>query len=171
LSFDGVDDRVSFPTIGIIGNPSFTIVGWFNFRDGVGRGALGWGDTFSLAAAGFWHGIRGTANVISAEFAGGNPAFVNTPVSTLTWHHIAYTKTPGVIRDTSRFYLNGVDLGVMDAASSIGTPNISNLPFAIGRWANWTGADAHKWQWVDEVRIYNRALSASEIAAIYAATK
>jgi prepilin-type N-terminal cleavage/methylation domain-containing protein len=80
-------------------------------------------------------------------------------LSTGTWNlmSITYTTSGG------RLYWNGVAVGSLTASGALGT-NTSNL--SIGN-DGISGADFV----MDDVRIYNRALSAAEIAAIYNATQ
>jgi hypothetical protein len=76
-----------------------------------------------------------------------------------TWYFIGLTYQNG-----GRLYWNGSLVGSITA---LGNLAINNAPLLIGN----SGALGANVYIIDEVRIYNRALSASEIAAIYAATK
>jgi hypothetical protein len=76
-----------------------------------------------------------------------------------TWYHIAGVKDGS----SMTLYVNGV----VSTSRSVDNPKTpGNAPVEIGQTAFVSGIFD-----IDEVRIYNRALSASEIAAIYAATK
>jgi glucose/arabinose dehydrogenase len=70
------------------------------------------------------------------------------------WSHLAYTWDGA----TARMYVNGTQVA---SAALTGTAKTSSLPLRIGGnavWGEWfSGA-------IDEVRVYNRALSAAEIA-------
>lgn len=72
-----------------------------------------------------------------------------------TWSHLAATYDGGILR----LYLNGVQIGSQAASGAI---TASTLPLQIGGNAVWgeyfTGL-------IDEVRVYNRALTVSEIQA------
>jgi hypothetical protein len=72
------------------------------------------------------------------------------------WHLYSVTSSGG----TYTFYADGVSLGT--ASSPIGIPDV-NAPLAIGE-AEGQGFPNGR---LDDVRIYNRALSASEIAGLH----
>ncbi len=76
-----------------------------------------------------------------------------------TWYHIVVTQTGSTIAT----YINGTSLG-SQTVQPVSTGSTSN---AIGSYANASFAN----DIIDDVRIYNRALSASEILALYNATK
>jgi len=167
LSFDGSDDFVvAANNIGISGDPTFTISGWYNFSDpATYYGVMGWGDVLTASGgAGFFYDLRGT-NVISGEFAGARPAFVNTPTSADSWHHVVMVKTPGAINATTTLYVDGVNLGTLNAASASESLSIVNSPLYIGQWGNYA-ADRFVGM-ADDVRVYNTALNASAISALY----
>ena len=101
---------------------------------------------------------------MSAEFAGGNGARTAAGVITAgQWYHIALVKTPGAINSTTQIYVNGV-LQTLGSAST-NTPNIVSSPAAIGAWANYRSALFEGG--LSDVRIYNYALSATQINQIY----
>lgn len=166
IQLDGTNDFVrTTGNIGITGDAAFTIAGWFYFKSSSNEGVLGWGNiSAGLGAAGFYWGFRGT-DVLSAEYAGSNGVYVNSAIPLNGWHHIAYVKTPGAINTTSTFYVDGANQG--SVLGSAGTPNIQDTALSIGCWggpANCSGAIEAK---VDDFRIYNRALSASEVLQLY----
>ena len=86
--------------------------------------------------------------------------------ATDTWYHVV-----GVREGTSvKLYINGV-LNNTDAGNSGNMVYSANPRVEIGtKTASNTGSTAWKGI-IDEVRIYNRALSDSEIKALYDATK
>ena len=64
---------------------------------------------------------------------------------------------------TASFYLDGA--AVSGATGTIGNPLSSAAALAIGRRS---GTTDYPWNGqLDDVRLYNRALSASEISAVY----
>ena len=79
------------------------------------------------------------------------------PMPQNQWVHLAGTFDGS----TLAIYINGVLAGT--ASGTLGTS--SSEPFKIGASDVYGGFNG----WIDEVAIYNRALSANEIAAIYAA--
>jgi len=85
-------------------------------------------------------------------------------LSTGTWHHVAVTLGTGTTY-TGTLYVDGV---------SVATNNAMTLrPSSIGNTANnWIGKSAWPDPYlsglIDDFRVYNRALSASEITMLYA---
>ena len=154
LSFDGIDDIVNVSSSSTLNSPNFTLIAWINLKN-LGSGY--WSTIFdkeyqyyvgvySDGHIGFWVGngnswindLQTSPNIISA----GN------------WYHIAI-----VYNGSMYVYVNG-ELKAGPKSSSYG---INNNPLQLygrinpafyNQWANGT---------LDEVRIYNRALSDQEI--------
>ena len=104
-----------------------------------------------------------SGGLLELEFRIGNgSAFsgVRTLASVLDnqWHHIA-----GVFDGTTvTLYLDGTILGT---TAFSGTPVNNSGPLNIGRWA--FGAERHFNGLIDEVEIFDRALTTAEITAIF----
>lgn len=86
----------------------------------------------------------------------------STILSANTWYHITGTYNGADIK----VYVNGVEDGTNNVGSITGTANNENLQIG-GRSDSTDMFDG----FIDEVRIYNRALSADEIQKIYNNTK
>jgi prepilin-type N-terminal cleavage/methylation domain-containing protein len=80
------------------------------------------------------------------------------------WHHFAYTFS----NQTASTYKDGVAAG--SSSFSANLPPASDI-WRLGRSCGGSNCDLYYSGLIDEVRIYNRALSAAEILAIYNATK
>lgn len=78
-----------------------------------------------------------------------------------TWTHITCTYDG----TTMRMYVNGTDIGTTTLSSF--SPNIAN-PFRIGAGATEGGGNFWFPGLIDDVRVYDRALSAAEVATLYA---
>ncbi|MGB8216492.1 MAG: LamG-like jellyroll fold domain-containing protein [Candidatus Methanoperedens sp.] len=154
LSFDGVDDYVSVPdstSLDISG--SLTVSFWVKTTTTDNdRGLLSkWG-------GGSGYILYDVSN--KAMFVIDSSATFTITTSNINngeWHHIVgvYNNSKAII------YFDGVKQG--EVAKPVITTN--NLPLEIGRYGQnnryaFNGA-------IDEVRIYNRALNASEIQALY----
>jgi hypothetical protein len=182
LSFDGVNDYVTFGTASRLGSSNFTVEIWFR-RTGSGSGAStgsGGVTAVPLIAKGrgeadgsnldmnYFLGIRTSDNVLVADFEEGptgaspglnHPVAGVTPISNNVWHHAAATYDGA----TWRLYLNGV----LERQLSIGRPvqanSIQHASLATALTS--TGAAAGFFQGIlDEARIWDYARSGAQIA-------
>ncbi len=161
LSFDGVNDYVNCGNDSVFDiTDRITLAAWIK----VNSFDIGWqaivtkGDgAWRLQRAGFGDTIEFACTGLLVN--GGPWIFGNTPVNDSRWHHVA-----GVY-DGSKLYLY-VD-GMLDVSKvATGTINTNDYPVYIGDNAEfltrpyWNGR-------IDDVRIYERALSAGEIRGLY----
>jgi hypothetical protein len=183
LAFDGTNDLVTFGPAPGLGVSTFTIECWFK-RKGVGRatttGTGGITNAVPLVTKGrgeaeasnvdmnWFLGISTNANVIAADFEEGatgtspglnHPVFGNTPLANDLWYHAAatYDGTNWVL------YLNGT----VETNLAVGQPPRSDSiqHAALASALTSVGTPAGYFQGLlDEVRIWNYARSASEIA-------
>jgi len=167
LSFDGVDDYIRGnaynSSLDLLGT-SFTLSAWVKptrqavsiivdkpFVDGSHQGSyFDWSLVYNAGGNG-----RVSTYLSCAE--GHN--YNNTPLTVGAWNFIAVTYT-GSTDDS--FYLNGVPDGAPSQTCSV--INSNSAPFRIG--ANGGGGENFPGL-IDEVRVYNRALSADEIKRLY----
>lgn len=104
----------------------------------------------------------------------GRPAidfFVNrwrtgTTIPVRTWAHVCGTKTPGLIGSTSALYINGALVSGAVEGSNV-APNTTNSAIRLGGFG--TGAQIlYRWKgYIDDIRIYNRALTAADVLELY----
>ncbi|MDD4319351.1 MAG: hypothetical protein PHW10_03440 [Candidatus Peribacteraceae bacterium] len=156
LSFDGTDDYVdvngnafSFPT----GN--FTVSLFTKTASDWGnRGVLG---TYNGSRGwGLYLYANNTVNFLALGSAGSNDAAKAATVLDDRWHHLAGVYTRSGDNLTIDTYVDGVLKGSQTAAvGDIGTSG----RLTIGKY---TGANPYRGT-LDDVRIYGRALSASEV--------
>jgi len=88
-------------------------------------------------------------------------------VTTGSWQHVAMTRSYSGITATVTFYINGVAVG---SSSQAGGPTLTNSdPVWISRSGYFTGYtnEGSYSGLMDEIAIFNRALSSSEILNIY----
>lgn len=89
---------------------------------------------------------------------GGNLSVAWTP-STATWYHMAVTKSG----TTAKFYVNGAQQGT-DQTGSSATIHNGTAPFEVAYWSDDAGfVDGV----LDEMGVWSRALSDSEISSLY----
>ncbi len=164
LSFDGSDDYVDCGNVAIlnftIGN--FTVGAWIKTSD-VASTIFSKG---SLAGSGyiFWINSGGTIGMsaLTVESAWSD-YFSSFNVNDDKWHHVVFTRSGTSLA----IYVDGVK-------SNLPTLNGNTISGASGYTAK-IGKDlAGGYEFnglIDDVRIYNRALSGAEISAIYNATR
>ncbi|HID26358.1 MAG TPA: DUF11 domain-containing protein, partial [Methanosarcinales archaeon] len=165
LSFDGKDDYVSIsgvPNLGTVHTfsfwlkPSDTSRGNIIFRKDwcINGGGGGW-RIFRTSDSSFQYSYQETDGVTDRHYGVG----ISTPVN--TWTHVI------IVRDgsTLKGYANGVH-SVSVSITSSAEDDSSDAVF-IGRQDWICGANYFFHGILDEVRIYNRALSAEEIKAHY----
>lgn len=184
LDFDGTDDYVSLADDGDLDlSEIYTISAWIN-TDELG-GTTGGSDraiysnyrednaspyngvAFSLGGYGTSDG--GQIRLFHNDNGGSPPYPVvhsdATTISTDQWYHVAATLDSG---DTARIYIDGVEANsgtISETADFTGaTPNIGRAHSSAST-SNPYGAFNGQ---IDDVRIYNRALTAKEIALIAA---
>ena len=166
LWFGGQGAYVSMPRIdGLDGSDEMTIEAWV-YWEGEGKypniisGGTWSPGGFLLFVGGNQCAFRMGRPGVSAS---GNPdqwrevsSPLVAPFSRGQWYHLAATfKRPGI-----RTYVNGKQVGSANWDYSVGHQGDLN----IGKWG---GATSHKGM-IDEVKIFNRALGADEIAASHA---
>ncbi|MEZ4246451.1 MAG: DUF4347 domain-containing protein, partial [Nitrospira sp.] len=157
LSLDGVNDYVQIS--GRYGNPAnVTLAAWVNVTgtDTTGSEVISLGDSVALR-------ISSGGNLEAFMYNGSSWNFT-TSSGSLTgtgWHHVAYTFNDAA--NSATVYLDGVAVARSTNTSSIAYTLGANT--FIGKHGNGsTTADfAGK---IDDARVYNRALSASEIASL-----
>ncbi len=156
--FDGANDYISIPKSGLLyGTGPKTLMAWARMTVNTGSWQIimGYGNPGGSSA--FFIGVNGLTT------AGGGFAddIISGTISLNTWFHLTLTYNSNV----ATLYLNG-----LSTISSAKTWNVAINIYdgAIGRQMNpqqyWNGN-------ITDVRLYNRALSASEISAYYNATK
>ncbi|MHC4676753.1 MAG: LamG domain-containing protein, partial [Planctomycetota bacterium] len=152
LEFDGNNDAIT--GIGDCPTGNFTVAGWA--KD---TGGSGW-KVFYSARQEIWFGVDSDASPRLWCDIGGNGNGVKTPAGTWTlntWHHIAVTWDG----TTAHLYIDGVDMAI-----TYGTPeNPLALAAVIGAWSD-NPSDENWFGTLDDVRLYDRALSAGEISQL-----
>jgi PGF-CTERM protein/uncharacterized repeat protein (TIGR01451 family) len=157
LSFDGYDDYVEVldsDSLDIIGD--LTLVAWVKTSKD-GEQIIAFGDSV--------HGLTGYLWMIGQSTAGrqsfhssGNRQWgkSDSTVNDGTWHHVAV-----VLSDTTAtFYKDGNPDGSMTSAAPVSHTGVRYIGTGSNLAADFNGI-------IDEVRIYNRALTADEIKTHY----
>ncbi|MGY8871988.1 MAG: LamG-like jellyroll fold domain-containing protein, partial [Pseudomonadales bacterium] len=156
LSLDGTGDSVQIP--GMFVEPSnVTLSAWVNIAAGSGGDAVSLGDNVSININEFGSSISGifydgafryiTANSVTIDGGG--------------WHHVAFSFDDA--NNTQTLYLDGAAVATATFTSSISYTQGTDT--FIGNHGNGL-ADYDIEGLIDDARIYARALSADEIAAL-----
>ena len=158
LSFDGTNDLVSIADAATLDlTTGMTLEAWV-FPTSLGSA---WRTTiFKHGSADLVYGLYANRNtgVPNAQvFVGGSARVVNGSggLAPSTWSHLAATYDGAAIR----IYVNGVETGVVGRTGAIAT---STGALSIGGntiWAEWFVGR------IDDVRVYNRALTPAQIQA------
>jgi len=181
LRFDGVDDYVRVYNSASLGLSEFSLEVWFKrLGDGVSTGS-GWAGVSAepLIAKGrgesdggtqdvnYLFGINQTNMILAADFedisnGASHPILGTTTIQNNRWYHavVTYDGT------TWKLYLNG---NLDNSARVRATPRYDSIhDIGIGTAFNSVGNPGGYFNGIiDEVRIYNRALSEEEIRALY----
>ena len=177
---------VAGPTLGIAGaiaadtNTAVTFNGSTQYVTVPDDNAFDFGDTFSLEAWVKWDGTAGTNSFIgkgsgnfdikvltsgAIKVSKGVTSDIVTSTTALTpnaWAHVIYTKSG----TTSKLYINGVDrTGVVTDATMVNNA----VAILIGAFRLIPSPDQTFHGTIDEVAIYNYALTSTQVAAHYAA--
>ena len=161
FEFDGIDDQFSAPTAGLpSGSASRTVELWTRV-DGqtteesffASYGTPGTSGT--VFALGRLSSGAGFVSNWGGAVYGGNVSFG-------VWHHVAASLESD---NQFRLYLDGVQ--VSSGSMNVSTP--AGTPFYLGRQESPYGASRILDGMADEVNVHDRALTATEIQAIFAA--
>ena len=166
FSFDGVDDFVTFGnTVGNFGTSDFTIDFWIKTVSTRLEGILGKRPICSHAS---FFDIRTSRTHLTIELdqniSRTNHNLVSTtqPVNDGNFHHVALVRQGTM----ASVYIDGV----LDVTGTTGgVTNVVNSSLLIAGRSTCTGVDGTHFftGLLDELEIFNRALSAEEIAAIF----
>ena len=175
FSFDGSDDFVRVPNSpGLNPSGSFSIDAWiFPTQDEEGGIVVKWGDTgvWANERAYTFHTLPGLAlrfAISNDAHQGDHPFHVfNTPANVIalnTWNHVTavYDQPSG----TRRIYVNGALVAQRTDPPITVTDSIADLSIGGGL-VSPTSLSGPFTGLIDEVEIYDRALSAAEIQAIF----
>ena len=157
FTLDGDGDYIEIGDELDMGTSDFTLSAWVKGRD---PGMNEWGRILDKGyASGYELGRTGFAHTVGFTFLNSDPSFTSTSdVIDETWHHIAVVKSG----TTATVYADGVAEGTVTVSSGM---QDNALPLLIG----YNPGEGLRGAWMgllDELRIYDRALGASEIAEL-----
>lgn len=156
--FDGVTGHVFIPDSSSLRVTRFTLSAWVNLSANVGGNRiLEKGNSDS-----YWLDVNSNGRLVLGFFDGAYHDLGGSSILQLnTWYFVTGTYDGAALR----LYLNG---NLMNSLSVTSAPRVTTEAVLIG-WKLGGIPDDRFAGTIDEVRIYNRALSLSEIQAIFAA--
>lgn len=162
LTFSGSSQYIDAGTSPITGTQAFTLSAWIkptafdnNYHGALSIGGSSVGANAYIGLVGTTQG--GTANTIGGGIYGSN--YGSGVAVTSTWSHVVLTFSGGS-GGTLTLYVNGVAKFTTTA-----TPSLTSTNIKIGRIGTDTIYDFSGG--IDDARLYNRALSAAEVKALY----
>jgi prepilin-type N-terminal cleavage/methylation domain-containing protein len=156
IQFDGIDDYVGTGKILLTGSLPFTMTGWVSVAtSGSTKGFWGQNDYAEF-------GLSNSTTVNCWTSSGRTVSFQNPPTGTWHYHTVSWSAS-GL-----KLYMDGVEVA---ASSPGGTITNSAYNFNIGGGGIWAATGGYLNGSIDDVRVYDRALSAAEIRSLYNATK
>lgn len=161
MQFNGLNDHVTVPDHASLDlSGTATLSAWVNWGSAIGTDDDSLIDkTQSSDSASYrMYLINSGSDAGKFGFYNGTSAATSvTTVSRGTWHHLAVTLSGS----TALYYLDGV----LDATRSISLGSANNGPVLIG--TDTQLGTRHFNGSLDDVRLYNRTLSAAEIESLY----
>ena len=172
LVFNGSNSTAqSTLPIGITGNSSRTVSVWIQVGTGgvqANSYVLGYGANTTAAINGLLFQSGGGDDQF--QMWGSNLSTTTTlPLSFWSrnaWHHVCYVYSGSVLQ--SRFFIDGNAVASSVAGTGVAW-NTANTPLTIGNFAS-AGIDAFQGMLIDDIRIYNRAMSGADVQQLFFAT-
>lgn len=173
VTLDGVDDCVRMGDVSTYdfgASDSFTVSGWYRRMNNSNTGMFVTkkGQSGSTDAGFYYAILTTTGGAIEARISDGTNQVVHSPTNITglndgRWHHIA------LVVDRNAQTINSFIDGRAETASSISTVGSlsSTNHFVIGARSSTGTCSTPTPISVDDVRVYNRALSATEITGLY----
>jgi len=165
LSFDGVDDYVAVPgTVYATQNASFSFSAWVNLTDFSNSSP----DIMQIKSdtASPWHVLLSNNESYLGISVGSSSTWAtiktNNVPSLGAWHHIVVTyngNDPSTIGNF-QIFLDGVSQTLSSAGGYSDQAQNNKIGAAQTSANQWKGL-------IDDVRIYNRALTAADVTALY----
>ena len=174
LNFDGSNDYVTMgDVLDFERTDPFSISVWYkaNFISPTAQYRIIAKQNNAGVYEGYGLQIRGDVTNDPFRFAlnnnsGSNQIQVDWPRPNNTnWHHVVLTYTGSSVASGMQGYVDGVAQTMTVVTDNLTATTLTTRPFNIGSWDN--GGSSWFDGLIDEVRVYNRALSPDEIKRLY----
>ena len=165
--FDGEDDYVLVPHIAAMAQPHFTVSAWAKSREplvSLDRGVFGKHREHDNVSY-YWLYQGGDviqSTMVGQQFGSFQHIAGGSPVVSNEWGLVTLTFDG----QTMTLYINGESAGQQSVVGYAG--NTYDLLIGAGEWSAF-GLGPQRWWngWIDDVRIYDRALSEGEVLALF----
>ena len=174
LTFDASDDVVTAgngTSLNYIALPAITITAWIKVNTLMGEGGnpgrIIHKGTGTLPTAGWQFVTQGTNQIAFAVDYGTtdlNHVSANNAISLGAWRHVAVTWTGSPLATDVKLYVDGVETGYTTATNG-GASRVNDTNSIVHLGNDNSGARTFDGA-LDDVRIYNRVLSTTELTAI-----
>jgi len=163
-SFNGSTSKIGLPVLNISGSQPRTISAWINTSTNTGYQTI-YTSGINSDLQMFTFSINGS--LLELECVNAKFTTASGIITTNIWHHVSVVYNGGsLVLGNVLIYLNGVSQTLTKNGALSGSANTSNSNYAIGYWvpgnASYFNGD------IDQVRIFNKAISASEVSTLYA---
>ena len=171
LNFNGSDSRVTVTSTALNKSGSIAISAWIKLPSTSSNNVITIRGNTSQVVPWAWFYYMGSTNTLALWNANGNGASVSNVISVedSRWHHVMVSAGSG---ETIRFYVDGVDVTpvsgnntYLDPATSVAI--LGTYPFEIGARTHTTGILEDFVGDIDDVRVYNRTITSTEVLALY----
>ncbi|MFC1497100.1 LamG-like jellyroll fold domain-containing protein [Verrucomicrobiota bacterium] len=155
------------------GQHPFTISVWYNRRkilnDKVNVLVLKGTDPYMVRLnLSPWQGVRYARFILkNGSDANSIRGYADGFNSTNSWHHLVWTYDGSGVGAGCKLYKDGVSQSLTLQNDNLVGPIVLDEPVVIGNWTNEVGNMHLLDGKMDDVRIYNRALSAGEVSHLY----
>lgn len=183
VSFDGTNDYIGVPSSSSLNNLSaLTVTAWIRPNDVdspkrivtksteccMSQSSGGWRFIVSDNASALDKGLD-----FNVDYSGTNLDLnKNNLLTTGTWQHVAVTWDGTSSASGAHIYVNGQVVSSYDGSDDPTGSRVDDSGTALGIGGRSSGLNPGDWfdGNIDDVRVYNRVLSAAEIAALYSNT-
>jgi hypothetical protein len=166
--FNGSSSKIDLPNLGISGAATRTISAWINVN------SLSAAQTifqFGASAAGERFGFAiDTAGKLYVEYYGRDAITSSAQITTGSWFNVAVTYNGGAIETATntQIYVNGSAVAMSTTGIQTGVANTGDSNYGIGYRRPSTSQYFNGK--IDQVRIFNKALSSTERTTLYGET-
>lgn len=172
FTFNGTNSQVTIADNSLLepGSSNWTMEAWFNVTSNQTGVILGKFDPGGLSQDVSYSIRIGPTGILFAQIGNGSGAYINSTsytTSTNTWYQVVYVWKTGATK-TLETYINGVSVGSVNHSLNSILNTSSNLyigSYNGGEYAQWFNGE------IGATRLYNKALSATEVVQNYNASR